>query len=98
MLAHPGPGEGVPRRRPKRRGTILREIAGSVGAHIGSDRVKHTFVNLNDLSFAPCQACGESPEPDYCLYKDDIYPIYDYLINCDIILFGSPVMVIYSQL
>lgn len=56
-----------------------------------TNKIENRAINLNDLKILPCQACGESPEPDYCFYKDDIYPIYDYLINCDIILFGSPV-------
>ena len=54
-------------------------------------QIENRVIYLNDLKILPCQACGKSPEPDYCLYKDDIYPLYDYLINCDIILFGSPV-------
>ncbi|MCP4703520.1 MAG: flavodoxin family protein [candidate division Zixibacteria bacterium] len=56
-----------------------------------SGKIENKVICLNDFKILPCQACGENPEPDYCLYKDDIYPIYDYLINCDIILFGSPV-------
>ncbi len=48
-------------------------------------------VDLNELKILPCQSCGESPAPDYCFYHDDIYPLYEYLINCDIVLFGSPV-------
>ena len=52
---------------------------------------ENKIIKLNDLNILPCQACGENPEPDYCLFKDDIYPFYKYLINCDIVLFGSPI-------
>ena len=69
---------------------LLAELAGGIQENL-TDPVENKVVNLNYLKILPCQACGESPEPDYCLYKDDIYPIYDYLINCDIVLFGSPV-------
>ena len=69
---------------------LLDELAGGIRENL-TDPIENKVVNLNDLKILPCQACGESPEPDYCLYKDDIYPIYDYLINCDIVLFGSPV-------
>ncbi len=49
------------------------------------------LIRINDYNFIPCQACGRSPQPDYCFFHDDIYPLYDKLINCDIVLFGSPV-------
>ena len=48
-------------------------------------------VYLNDYQYLPCQACGKSPEPDFCFFHDEIYPIYDLLTDADIILFGSPV-------
>ena len=49
------------------------------------------IVNLNHYQYLPCQSCGKSPEPDYCFFKDEIYPVYDSLIESDIVLFGSPV-------
>ena len=49
------------------------------------------LVRLNDLQYVPCQACGKSPEPEYCCFHDGLYPVYDTLINCDIVLIGSPV-------
>ncbi|RKX20939.1 MAG: hypothetical protein DRP51_04990 [Candidatus Zixiibacteriota bacterium] len=69
---------------------LLDELVNGIKENL-AEPVKNKVVSLNDYKMLPCQACGENPEPDYCLYKDDIYPIYDYLINCDIILFGSPV-------
>jgi len=60
-------------------------------AESSEEKVHDELIRLNDIEFRPCQSCGESPEPDWCLYKDDIYPVYDKLANSDIILFGSPV-------
>lgn len=71
-------------------GTLLGKLADGIRENL-SEPVENRVIILNDLKILPCQACGESPEPDYCFFKDGIYPIYDYLINCDIVLFGSPV-------
>lgn len=49
------------------------------------------IVRLNDLKYIPCQACGKSPEPEFCFFHDDVFPIYDKLVNCDIVLLGTPV-------
>ena len=49
------------------------------------------IITLNHYQYLPCQSCGKSPEPDYCFFKDEIYPVYDLLIDCDIVLFGSPI-------
>ncbi len=71
-------------------GILLEKVADGIKENL-LGQVENKVVILNDLKILPCQACGESPEPDYCLFKDDIYPLYNYLINCDIVLFGSPV-------
>jgi len=54
-------------------------------------RVRHSFVNLNDLDFIPCQACGEAPTPRFCFFDDALTPVYRELARCDCLLFGSPV-------
>jgi len=69
---------------------LLEKVADGIKGNLLAP-VENRVVRLNDLKILPCQACGESPEPNYCFYKDDIYPLYDYLLNCDIVLFGSPV-------
>jgi multimeric flavodoxin WrbA len=55
------------------------------------DEVKNEFVRLNDYQYLACQSCGKNPEPDFCFFHDEIYPIYSLLMDCDIVLFGSPV-------
>ena len=71
---------------------ILAEIANAVATSLGdSDRVESTTVRLNDLKYIPCQACGKSPAPEFCLFDDDLTSVYRALIECDCLLFGSPV-------
>jgi multimeric flavodoxin WrbA len=69
---------------------LLNEVARGI-VEEASSPAEVEFVRLNDYQFVPCQACGKSPEPDYCFFHDAIYPFYDKLINCEIVLFGSPV-------
>lgn len=52
---------------------------------------RHESIRLHDLKFEFCRACGFSPEPDFCIHHDDYYPVYQKLLDCDIVLFGSPV-------
>jgi len=46
---------------------------------------------LNDLNIKPCQSCGVDPNPEHCLFKDDMEQVYDVLENCDAVVLGSPV-------
>jgi multimeric flavodoxin WrbA len=72
--------------------SILQHLADAVRQKLGEQvAVETSFVKLNDLTFIPCQACGESPEPKWCLYDDDLTPVYEELVSCDCLLFGTPV-------
>ena len=71
---------------------ILHSLAEAVKNKLGEKvAVNVSCVKLSDLNFISCQACGESPEPDWCLYDDDLTPVYEKLAECDCLLFGSPV-------
>ncbi|MCP4684107.1 MAG: flavodoxin family protein [bacterium] len=70
---------------------ILRKIAGSISEHLRRGRSRHTLVRLNDLNFAPCQACGEVPSPSFCFLEDPLSDIYKKVAACDCLLFGSPI-------
>ena len=71
---------------------ILNRIADAVVETLsGEGRVQKTTISLNDLTYIPCQACGESPAPKYCLFDDDLTLVYQALVECDCLLFGSPV-------
>ncbi len=69
---------------------LLEKIAEGIKESWGPS-CTYEFIRLNDLKYIPCQACGKSPEPDYCFFHDDLFPVYDKLVNCDIVLLGTPV-------
>jgi len=70
---------------------ILRRLAEKIEAALtDSVKVESNFVKLNSLTFLPCQACGEAPAAGFCIY-DDLCEVYDQLVACDCLLFGSPV-------
>ncbi len=69
---------------------LLEHIAEGI-TYSSTQPVNNEIVRLNDYQYIPCQACGKSPEPDYCIFKDEVYPIYEQFLKCDIVLFGSPI-------
>lgn len=48
-------------------------------------------VRLNELDIIPCQACGFSPAPLPCIFKDDLYPWLLKLREADALLIAGPV-------
>ena len=71
---------------------LLKRIAGSFKSTLsGREKVRQTFVKLNDLKYIPCQSCGEAPDRGFCFFDDDLTSIYRKLEHCDCLLFGSPV-------
>lgn len=67
---------------------LLDKIANTIKEQ--NNELEIVTYKLNDLKIKPCIACGESPEPKFCIY-DDLNHIYDELLNCTCLLFGSPV-------
>jgi multimeric flavodoxin WrbA len=55
-----------------------------------SERAETEKIYLNDLKIRPCQDCVKDPDPEYCLFDDDMKVIYDALDSCDVIVLGSP--------
>ena len=45
----------------------------------------------NDLVVKPCQACGPEPTTGYCIFHDDMDPIYAAMESAHAIAVGSPV-------
>lgn len=71
---------------------ILKKIADSITLKLGEAiNVRVSFVKLNDLDLKPCLACGEAPTPEFCFLKDDIYKLYNSVVNCDCLLVGTPI-------
>lgn len=56
-----------------------------------SSHIKTRFIRLNDLKILPCQACGKSPEPDFCFFHDDMDEVYDLMAKSDAIVLASPI-------
>ncbi len=55
------------------------------------NRFKSRFYRLNEMQILPCQACGKSPEPDYCFFHDDAFILYDKIAQSKAVVLGSPV-------
>jgi multimeric flavodoxin WrbA len=55
------------------------------------NRHKTLFYRLNEMVMIPCQACGKSPEPDYCFFHDDAYLLYKKMAQSEAVILGSPV-------
>jgi multimeric flavodoxin WrbA len=56
-----------------------------------ANHVKTRFVRLNEKNILPCQACGISPEPDYCFFHDDMAELYSLMEKSEAIVLGSPI-------
>ena len=52
-----------------------------------------TFIKINDLNIKGCQACGYCRESitNKCKILDDGYELLEMTIDCDVLVFGSPV-------
>jgi multimeric flavodoxin WrbA len=71
---------------------LLRRAADAFQRSLGAQRrVRQVFVRLNNLEYIPCQACGESPAPQWCFFEDDLVGVFDELARCDCLLIGSPI-------
>ncbi len=58
----------------------------------GASKFSRTrFIRLNDQQIMPCQSCGQSPEPDYCFFHDDMDRIYEAMAKAEGIILGSPI-------
>lgn len=56
-----------------------------------AEHVKTRFIRLNERQIVPCQACGQSPDPDFCFFHDDMDEIYDLMAKSEGIILGSPI-------
>jgi multimeric flavodoxin WrbA len=71
---------------------LLQTVAASFVETLQADRpVESSIVQLNDLTFVPCQACGKAPTPEFCFFEDGMTSLYDAVATCDCLLFGSPI-------
>jgi multimeric flavodoxin WrbA len=61
-------------------------LEGASAAH-----VKTRFYRLNERQIMPCQACGKSPEPDYCFFHDGMDELFRVMEKAEAIVLGSPI-------
>jgi hypothetical protein len=59
------------------------------GAEAGGGRGVHFYCN--DLVVRPCQACGPEPTTGFCVFHDDMDPIYAALRDAHAVAVGSPI-------
>jgi multimeric flavodoxin WrbA len=53
--------------------------------------VKTHLIRLNERQIIPCQACSQSPAPDYCFFHDGMSELYDLMEKSEGIILGSPI-------
>ena len=66
---------------------MLQAIAS--GAEDAGGRAVHFYCN--ELTIKPCQACGPEPTTGYCIFHDDMDPIYAAMASAHAIAVGSPI-------
>jgi multimeric flavodoxin WrbA len=59
------------------------------GAEAAGGRTLH--FHCNELTVKPCQACGPEPTTGFCIFHDDMDPIYEALRDAHAVVVGSPV-------
>lgn len=65
---------------------IVSKILGALGSRAETEKIE-----INNLNFKPCQACGGCDETGLCILDDDLKPVYSKILNSDVIIFGSPI-------
>jgi multimeric flavodoxin WrbA len=56
-----------------------------------TEHVNTRMFRLNDRQILPCQACGISPEPEYCFFHDGMDELFKTMEKSDGIILGSPI-------
>ena len=59
------------------------------GAEAAGGRSIH--FHTNDLTVRPCQACGPEPTSGFCVFHDDMDPIYEAMRDAHAVAVGSPI-------
>lgn len=70
---------------------LLDKIAEGFRQSFGPDQAPVELVRLNDLTIKACQACGESPQPEFCFFDDGMTDLYRKLVEYDALVVGSPI-------
>ena len=70
---------------------MLREaLRGAAGAGAETE-----LIQLSDLTFSGCRSCfackKAGAETGRCMWKDDLYPVFEKMLSADAVFMGSPV-------
>jgi multimeric flavodoxin WrbA len=73
--------------------TLIQEvIRGIREERVEVGKTEEKIFYLDDLKIMPCKSCGEAPpEPDLCLYHDDMDMLYPELLSSNFFILGSPI-------
>ncbi len=53
------------------------------------------LYNLNELNFKGCQGCRKCKEQEKCDLVDDLTPVYDEILQADLMVVASPIYMAY---
>jgi len=75
---------------PSAGGSVHRLLAAACdGARAAGGAASH--VRCYELAVRPCIACGPEPTSGWCIFHDDMDPVYEQIANAHAIVVGSPV-------
>lgn len=73
------------------RGSSVDRMLEAMGTGAVEGGGSFTHFHCNELNVKPCQACGPEPTTGYCIYHDDMDPIFAALESAHAVAVGSPI-------
>ena len=73
------------------RGSSVDLLLDAVGEGVAAAGGSFQHIRCNDLTIKPCQACGPEPTTGYCIFHDDMDPVYATLRVAHAVVVGSPI-------
>ncbi|WOF16895.1 flavodoxin family protein [Methanoplanus sp. FWC-SCC4] len=68
---------------------LVRKIVDYVDTE-GCDEFETEFISLAGKKINPCMGCEKCREAKWCVQKDDWTEVANKIVNCDVLVFGSP--------
>jgi len=72
-------------------GSSVARLLGAICAGAAQAGGVALHFDCNALTVKPCQACGPEPTTGYCIFHDDMDPIYAALEGAHAVAVGSPI-------
>ena len=71
---------------------LIQELVKGIKAQKKDGKTEENIFYLDDLKIMPCKSCGMAPpEPDLCLYHDDMDLLYPEILSSNFFILGSPI-------